>query len=324
MENRNQNTKAVVEAGMVSALVVLITLVSMYLGLSGYAGVCILPIPITIIYLRQNLKISLITVLVSTILVGLLFNPLQAIANTFLMGLIGTALGYCIKSKFSSMKTYAIFGLVVAAGAFIYTLIYAELVAGVGIYAFVDDMLKRMVSITVKSIGNTNLNAQQKTLLASIKRIDTKSVLKLLPAALTVAGFIFAYVNYQITGKISKRLKYEIKKMIPLTRVYIPNKFGSFMIIIVLIGYILTLNKIFIGDYIWQSALLILASALAISGMSLTAYYLRNNYKVSKKIVIVIFVAAFIFSLYQTFVILGLVDLVMNFRKLDPNPILKK
>jgi len=69
---------------------------------------------------------------------------------------------------------------------------------------------------------------------------------------------------------------------------------------------------------------LILASALAISGMSLTAYYLRNNYKVSKKIVIVIFVAAFIFSLYQTFVILGLVDLVMNFRKLDPNPILKK
>ena len=128
MENRNQNTKAIVEAGMVSALVVLITLISMYLGFSGYIGVCILPIPITVIYIRQNFKISLLTVLVCTILVGLFFNPIEAVLNTFLLGLIGIILGYCLKKKFSSMKTYVLFSVAVAIGAFVYTLIYVKLV----------------------------------------------------------------------------------------------------------------------------------------------------------------------------------------------------
>jgi uncharacterized protein YybS (DUF2232 family) len=328
MENRSQNTKAVVEAGMVSALVVLITLISMYLGLSGYIGVCILPIPITVVYIRQNFKISLITVLVSTILVGLFFNPIEAVANTLLLGLIGISLGYCLKRKFSSMKTYAIFGVVVAIGAFLYTLIYVQLVTGVGVYATVDNMIKQTVASTVSStkmiMGSTPMNAQQKLFIENLKALNATALLKLMPGGLIVIGFMLAYINYKITNGILKRLKYKTEEMFPLTKIYIPNILGAVMISVVLIGYILTLQKLLIGDYILQSSLVVIAVAFAISGMSLTAYYLMNKYKVSKTIVVIILVAAFIFQLYQAFVILGLVDLVINFRKLDPNPIFKK
>ena len=324
MENRNQTTKAVVEAGMISALVVLMTLISMYLGLSGYAGVCILPIPITVVYIRQNAKIAFITVLVSTILVGLLFNPLQAVTNTFLMGLIGMSLGFCLKRNFSSMKVYVVFGIVVSIGLFIYAIIYVELVTGIGIYATIDNGIKLITSSIVKSIGTTAVNTSQKNLLESIKRIDVNYILKLMPGGLTVVGFIFSYINYKIATKILKRLKYKTQEMFSLTRIYLPNKAGVFMIIIVLIGYILTLNKLLVGEYVLQSSFLVLVAILTVSGTSLTAYYLINKYKVSKKIVIIILAIGFIFNLYQAFVIFGLVDLVMNFRKLDINPIFKK
>jgi len=324
MENRNQNTKAVVEAGMISALVVIMTLISMYLGLSGYAGVCILPIPITVVYIRQNAKIAFITVLVSTILVGLLFNPLQAVTNTFLMGLIGMSLGYCLKRNFTSMRVYVIFGIVVSIGLFIYAIIYVELVTGVGVYATIDNGIKLMTSSIVKSVGTTDMNARQKNLLDSIKRIDTNYILKLMPGALTVVGFIFSYINYKIATKILKRLKYKTQEMFSLTRIYLPNKAGMFMIILVLIGYILTLSKLLVGEYVLQSSFLVLAAILTACGTSLTAYYLINKYKVSKKMVIIIVVIVFAFNLYQSFIILGLVDLVMNFRKLDTNHIFKK
>ena len=324
MENRDQNIRAILEAGMISALMVIMTLVIMYLGFSAYIVVCILPIPITIVYIRQNFKIALIAVLVSTILVGLFFNPLQALANTFLMGLIGITLGYCLKKKFSSTKTYVIFGLVVTMGAFIYTLIYVELVTGIGVYATIDSMIKQMVAIAVKTVGNTSMNAQQKNYIENIKRIDVNSMLKPLIGAITIMGFALAYINYKITGKLLKRLKYNTEEIFQLTKIYIPNKFGIVMIIIILIGYVLTLKKLLIGEYILQSSLLVLAVMFAISGMSLTAYYLINKYRVSKLIVIIILVAAFMYNLYLTFIILGLIDLVINFRKLDPNPILKR
>lgn len=324
MENRNENTRAIVEAGMISSLVVVMTLIGMYLGFSAYIVVCILPVPITVVYIRQNLKISLITVLVSTILVGLFFNPIQAVANTFLLGLIGISLGYCLKKKFSSMKTYAIFGLVVAIGAFIYILIYAQLVTKIGPYVTLDNMKKQAISSMVNVVGNNTMNDQQRNYLESIKRIDINTILKLMPGALIVTGFIFAFINYKITVRILKRLKYETEEMFQLTKVYISSKVGALLIIILLIGYLFTLKKVLIGEYILLSSVLVLAVAFAVSGMSLTAYYLINKYKVSKSMIIIILVAAFMLRVYPAFVILGLVDLVMNFRKLDPNPILKR
>jgi len=153
--------------------------------------------------------------------------------------------------------------------------------------------------------------------------MKVNDILLLLPGSLIVMGFVFAYINYKITGVILKRLKYSIEEMFPLTKVYIPNKVAAFMIIVFLIGYLLNLKNLLIGAYIQNSSLVVLAVAFCLSGMSLTAYYLINKYSCSKMMVIIILVAAFVFNLYMAFIFVGLIDIVMNFRKLDPNPILK-
>ncbi|MBC8062356.1 MAG: DUF2232 domain-containing protein [Clostridiaceae bacterium] len=327
MENRNENTKALVEAGMISALMVILSLVIVYTGLGQIFAVSILPIPITILFLRQNMKTALIASLISTILVALLFNPIQAVANTLLYGLVGVGLGTLLKTKLSVGKILGLFGLLVALASCLYLIIYANFVYKLGIDGFIDLIVKQnnMASdITKNLMGNVAKNPKEIAQMDLIGRYLNKDfILKTLPAMIIFIGYGAAYLNLLITRAVLRRLRIKTIENISFTKIYISNKIAAFMIIIFLIGGILSSKKIFIGESITISSIYVIGTILLLQGMSLTAYFLMNKYSVSRNMVLIILAGTFMFNLYMAFIILGVIDLVMNFRKLDPNPILK-
>lgn len=317
MENRNQKTKALVEASMISALTVVISLVLIFTTLDVLASV-IIPIPLTIIYIRRNLKYSIGTLLISTILVGIFSNPFQAFASTLIFGAVGICLGYFITKKYSAYKIIGIMGLLIALSLFIYLYIYSTLIYNGGI----NGMVERMANMTK---GLDLSNTKNLAMIEQIKKFWTKdTLLKILPSSLIVGGYIFAYMNYMITKSVLKRLNYEMSEMIQFTKIFIPSIVGASIFIIYLFGVILTMKKVSIGGYLTMSSQIVLQCIFTLQGICVFSYFLLNKYKISKGIIAIIIIVSMVYQLSLSFAIIGLIDLILDFRKIYPNRRLKR
>jgi uncharacterized protein YybS (DUF2232 family) len=89
MQKRMYNTKALIEGSLTTALIVVIMLINIYVPIFFIFVNFILPIPITVLYIRQDYKIALISVIASDILISMFYNPIAALSLIVLIGLTG-------------------------------------------------------------------------------------------------------------------------------------------------------------------------------------------------------------------------------------------
>ena len=105
MENKNYSTNAIVEASLISVIISVIMIVTGYLPIVSFIGTLILPIPVAILYIRHNNKITITAIFLSIILTSLVYNPIMAIYSAITYSIIGIALGYCVKKNKRSSIT---------------------------------------------------------------------------------------------------------------------------------------------------------------------------------------------------------------------------
>ena len=68
MQNKVYSTKAIVEAALISVIISVIMIITGYLPYFSFIGIFILPIPVTILYIRHNYKVTITAILLSIIL----------------------------------------------------------------------------------------------------------------------------------------------------------------------------------------------------------------------------------------------------------------
>ena len=105
MENKNYSTKAIVEASLISVIISVIMIITGYLPIVSFIGTLILPIPVAILYIRHNSKITITAIFLSIILTSLVYNPIMAIYSAITCSIVGIALGYCVKKNKKSSIT---------------------------------------------------------------------------------------------------------------------------------------------------------------------------------------------------------------------------
>lgn len=324
MDNKTYSAKAVVEAGLMTALVVVIFLMNSYVPLFGYIGLFILPIPITILYTRYDFKIALTAVFGSAILIAMTGSVVSAIGSVALYGSTAMVMGYCIKNKKSSTITLLssvgamIFGIAIDAIVMIYGLLNTTLN---GAAEKLVDMFQQSLDTMVSIYNAMGVDmTQMQTSIDLIKNLDARTILLLIPSILVLSGFMQGYINYIITRKIMKRIKYDMPKLRPFDQWYVDNRIGALLIISVLLGYLLSSNGMAPGDYISITAMYILRFTATIIGVAVIYSWLAKKGMGNK----VLLIFLFIFSLLSPFIsqvvfMFGLMDFIFDFRKLDPN-----
>ena len=328
MQSRRYSTKSVIEAGLISAIIVVIFLIGTTVQITALIGVFILPIPITLLYIRHGFKTALASVIVSAVISALLINPIDALTGVILFGVIGLMFGYCIHKDFSSFKTYILMSITILIAQSLNIVLYSYLVDKNGIIGIVKELVQQMlqgINIVKNTYGKDGLNSQQLAMINGLKQILTVDMmLKIIPAGLAVNAFISSYVNYMITRSVLKKLRYEIKELVKFTEIFV----HAVIMIIIFIGYCVGLylnsKKIVSGDYIFYTSYLLFQCALMIQGFSVAAYYLKNKLKLNNGIVAIIIVVTSLMNLSQVYVIIALADLIFDFRKLDKNRYVKR
>ena len=322
MKNKNYNTKAVVEAGLMCALVVVIFLMNMYLPIFGVIGLFILPIPITMLYLRHDFKLALTSVVVSTILTSMMSSIISAIGSAALYGISALVVGYCIKNRKGATRTIiylsvAMFiGTVVNFALMIYVTYNSSLTSIIQEYI---DMMKESMDMVSGLYQSMGVDMANNPMMESINNVTPDILMMMIPAMLIISSLIQAFINYAITGKILKRFKYDVPKFRPFNQWYIDNRIGAGILIALMVTNIFR-NYIPGAVNIVVTLVYILQIMCMTLGIAVVYNWFVKRGSANKLILTMLILFVFINPLLtQIAYFVGLADLIIDFRKLDPN-----
>lgn len=325
MENRN-NSRRIVEAGLFAALTVIMAFFVFFVPLIGMIGVAALPIPFAILYIRHDFKVALTSLIASIVLISITMGIQRGISLGSMYGPTGLILGYCFKYKIKMSRSIFLLAVVSIIG---YALNFSFYLLFIDKNFFIDT-----INMTIKSFrdsmerslqmaGTTTGSPQYDQLKQQLDIITPEFLLYLLPAFLVVYGFVVGFINFIVTRSILKKLRYEVIEVSAYDRVYIDNRLGALLIIVTCVGIILDRRNLVIGKYILTSGAIVMQFALLIVGSAVVNYYAKHKFNMNKTSAIVITVAL-VLPPMNTFVIyIGLADLILDFRKVDPNRLFK-
>ncbi len=312
-----------VEAGLISTLMVAVFLLTVNLPMFSGLSLFILPIPVAVLCLRHNYSVAAGAVFVSAVLTGMLYSPVSAITSSAIYGGAGLTLGYCIKTGKEVWATIAMLAASVAAAIIIDMAVVIAVVYNAGFTEFVNQNLQIIKESMqqyyeyYKQSGASESQLQQ--LQESLGILTPDYVIQLLPVSLAGSAFGFALICYSATRSIMRRLRYEIKPIPPVSELYINNRAGTFILVFAVIGALLNKYGIAGGQNIAGASMFLIQMVLTVEGVALAAYYLRRKIKMGKLLAfLVILLTVSSAGFIMVYVMLGLLDMIFDFRKLDP------
>jgi uncharacterized protein YybS (DUF2232 family) len=323
MPNRNYNTRSIVEAGLISALIVIIMLINAYIPAVAIFGTFILPIPVTVLYIRHGYKVTTVAVIVSTILISMLYDPFSGLTSAIMFGLIGMTLGYCIKHDKKYSFTILLLSIASAVQIVVNFLIFSAFVDKKNLYqtlAMYSDLFKKSLDSAQSIYAKFGISADQiAPMRKALDMFTPEFLMMLVPALIFVSAVVSAYLNYIISAAVLKKLRYKVNSQTPFSEIYVNNRIGTVLILFVLIGMLLNKQKVAAGSYITSSSMLITQYAFLLDGVSLAVYYMKHRFNMQKGLIILIIIFA-VFSQVgmMALIFAAVADLILDFRKLDP------
>ena len=223
MENKNYSTKAIVEASLISVIISVIMIIIGYLPFVSFIGILILPIPVAILYIRHNIKITITAILLSIILTSLVYNPIMAIYSAITCSIVGIALGYCVKKNKKSSITLLFLAIASAISNILtvaFSMLFIEKISFMNFITNKLEFLKQSMNVSLNQLKAIYLQAgitpKQLKLLDEnfemIKKMDVMLVLAVIPAAIFLSALISAYLNYIVSRAILNKLNYKMEK----------------------------------------------------------------------------------------------------------------
>ena len=234
MKNKKYSTKAIVEAALIAVIISVIMIITGYLPIVSFIGSLILPIPVAILYIRHNSKITITAIFLSIILTSLVYNPIMAIYSAITYSIIGIALGYCVKkNKKSSITLFflatgsAISNILTIA----FSMLFIEKVSFVNFISKNLDFFKQTMKVSFDGAKSFYLQAgitpEKLKLLDKnyemINKVDVMTILVGIPVVIFMYSFISAYLNYIVSRAILKKLNYKMVEVLHFSRVYVSN-----------------------------------------------------------------------------------------------------
>jgi len=336
MENKNYSTKGIVEASLISIIISIIVIITGYVPiLSFLIGIMVLPIPVAILYIRHNIKLTITAIFLSIVITSLVYNPVMAIYVALTYSIIGVTLGYCVREDKKSSVTLILISVGSGISSILtmaFSLLFIEKTSFMNFISRNLEVFKATMKGSLDQVQSLYLQngitpKQLKVLeenFEMIKSIDVEFVLVLIPTSLLIGALIAAWLNYKISRSILKRLNYKLQDALPFSRVCVNNIFGAVMIGTVCIGIILSSKNIIGGDYLLNSSQTLVQFIFMINGLAATTYFLRVKRNLSKPVVLLFLILTTLSPLNSIYFSIGLMEMAFDFRKLDPYRIKRK
>jgi len=310
--NRKISTGALTEGAILSALTALLGIISYYIPFLTLL-IFIWPIPIIILGKKHGLGVSVLATISAGILLSLFTPLLYSVPIILMYGTLGIILGYGYYKNVSILKTI-LGGYFVSLLSTIILLQFYSMFTGINIMTEITQTMR----LAMEEVGNVYnaMGMDMTTLEGATKQMEDmiNQMAQLFPATLILIPAIVTMINMIASGKIIKRLGYDISEVPPFREWRLPNyaSIGLFLIItIAILGQYLSIPSF---DIVYRNLLYLTFILFTVQGLSFVAKYFHTK-GFSKGFTIASVVMVFLIPIVHTVVqLLGLVDVVFNLR----------
>lgn len=313
--NRESSTRALTESGILTAASVVLMLISLYIPVISMITLFIWPLPITLIYIRHNIKYSIMSLIATGLVTAMVSDPFSALWFTVIFGIMSVVMGYCINTK----KTASITLLYMGITNFICIIaVFYGFTTLIG-----QDLLGQFKSVLEQSMNMTknmysSMGIPQEILENVLKQFDINSMLRLIPGTLVLFSALVSFITYKAAGFLFKRFGYNLDKIRNFSEWYMPFQVAMGIILFTFLGYFLNVKGVGIGESLFLNSVTIFRLAFTVTGLSSASFFLKKR-EVSKGVIITILIFAVITPLAGIIELLGVFDYSFDLRKLDTN-----
>lgn len=326
MENKTNNTRAMVESGIMAAILVVTMLLSVYVPGMSIIAYVVLPTIVALIYVRNGFKYALSSLFIALILGFAMTNIVTVILDGLVLIFIGLTLGYCIRNKKKPVNTilFSSIGFIIVEAIDIFILPLLIFSNGfIGLLNYTVTTFNKSLKMAKGIYIAAGISKEQiEQLIPSSYIITNTKVFEIMIPSIIILAIILAFISYKITEIIFKRLKIDMQERRNFTYFYVPNLLLAFLIIIICIGLLLQHRNMLIGEFIFIFSWEMFQFVLIFDAIAYLAYLLRHRFNMAKPLCVIIIVLLMI-VLNSWFVIIGIIDSTFDFRKLDSNRIKK-
>ncbi|MCX7883486.1 MAG: YybS family protein [Caloramator sp.] len=308
------STKAIVESGILTAVTVVLILISLYIPVFYMIGIFLWPLPATFIYIRHGAKYSIMSLVVAGIITAISYDPISALNITATFGLMSIVLGYCIKNK----KDFSFSVILMSAAMFISLILVLKIFSvsmGQDIVSMLTEQINQMREMATSMYSQMGVPKETQEL--ALSAFPTAELFKkMFPIGLLIGSITMAFISYTIARKVFKKFGYDISNMKPLSSWYMPVQLAIGIIVLVLLAYIMVYFKIKNADILFINTSLLMQFAFLIDGVATVDFFMKKK-GVTKGLRIFILIFLIFSQIGKLLFFIGIVDYALNLRKLD-------
>jgi len=302
---------AMVEAGLLTALALVFTLVGMYVPFLGFF-MSLVGIPLALAGIRNGLKIAGLTIAASSLL-AIMIGGIPTGIYVLLVG-GGTALvvTYCFEKNYSASKLVIALSI---ASIFAVAVSFkmATLLMGIDFFNVMDTSVVESMEM-MKVFVQDEAQYQQ---MAESMAILSESVKILFPSSLAMSGVFLAIMNVLVLKAVLKRLKMSFVPAKPFNEFAFDKSVLIGTSLIMILSYVAGIMGIVDLTVLFANVVVIIAFAFSIQGAAVFDYFLSRR-NLSRGIRV--FIIAFLFIAFNGIIFIGMIgwfDVIFNFRKLE-------
>ncbi|KPU26560.1 hypothetical protein TR13x_09445 [Caloranaerobacter sp. TR13] len=309
--NLNDKTKAIAEAGMITALTIILALI----GINIFSIVILLyPVPFIILGFRRNLRYSILSIIVSSFVLGILIDLLTGIFMLLLFGPLSIAFVYLLNKKEKSYKVLIVTTLVFF-GSILTVILLSGYIFGISFVEHMELSLNRAFEVQLEMIKNMSLTNYEMSKIKSMMDMIIDYMIAILPASLIIFSGFIAYLNYLISGAVLRKIGNRDIHVPRFKYFKMPSNAILGILVIFISTWLIKYFKMFYYQTIFLNVMIIVLFILFIQGLAVLVFYLdkRKTNKFIKAIILVLSVMYIPMWLLISFI--GFVDSLINFRK---------
>ncbi|MGL5245404.1 MAG: DUF2232 domain-containing protein [Sarcina sp.] len=317
MDNSKLSKNIVESAINIAIIFVLILLANN--PMFGFLIQIFMPIVIAILYLRTNAKTSITSIIVSILLSAILINPIMALTSNLIYGILGFVLGWCLKNNKKAITTLTFLLITNSIESVIQIFVYVKLFTNVGIKGFFQDILNNIKDVGQMLINITGNNEANLQVVKLINGLTLNDLMNMFPMVIIINSLIISLIIFYFMSIIIKRLGFKVKMLPKFSQWYIDNRIAAILIIVNCIVIFMKVNKFQFGDMMYYTVYTIISIIFSIQGLSVIVYFLKNKFKLTTVFTVIICFILCVGALNIYLFILGIIDLLVDIRGVDPN-----
>lgn len=310
--NLNNNTKALTETAVVTALMVVFALVGVY-----FLNIIIVlyPIPFIILGVRHGTKYNILSLVVSSLVLGVLTSIVLGIFLFVFLGFMSILLTYMLKRKYSTSQI-----LMLTAGILLISILVAltlfNFITGTSLISDMENFIDEAIESSYEEVKDMGFTSYEQEEVKKIIETFYEYFVLLMPFIIITSSLFISYINFWISVAILRRLGDKTKVVPRFKRFTLPSNIILGTSVIIICTFIIGYFEILYYETIILNVVALMTFVFFLQGLAVVAFLIDKL--TINKIFKWIFLGLAVINVFLNMIIAlaGFLDALLDFRKI--------